>query len=226
VVRVLDVDVELLERQDRLAPHVGARVQGGEVEVPALVQDLGRPVLRLGRAKVEVLELGADVVGLEAHLLGALQGSPQDPPRIALVWLPARDLDVAEHPPGGLLQRAPGQDREAGRIGQGDHVGLLDRIEPRDRGPVEAHTALERVLELLRVDREALQLAEHVREPQPDEPNVTVPDHLHHVVGGLGAYGGGVVGHQFPPVGKAVGSLRESMRQGHDEGGTISAARR
>ena len=67
VVGVLDVDAQLLEREDRLAAHVGAGVERGQVEVAALVEDLGDAVLGLGGAEVEVLELGADVVVVEAH---------------------------------------------------------------------------------------------------------------------------------------------------------------
>ena len=49
VVGVLDVDAELLEREDRLAAHVGAGVERGQVEVAALVEDLGHAALRLAR---------------------------------------------------------------------------------------------------------------------------------------------------------------------------------
>ena len=56
VVGVLDVDAELLEREHRLAPHVGARVERRQVEVAALVEHLGA----LGVLEEEVLELGAD----------------------------------------------------------------------------------------------------------------------------------------------------------------------
>ena len=54
VVGVLDVDAELLERQHRLAAHVGAGVERREVEVAALVEHLGAVVV----AEEEVLELG------------------------------------------------------------------------------------------------------------------------------------------------------------------------
>ena len=67
VVGVLDVDAHLLQRQDGVAAHVGAGVERGQVEVAALVEDLGHAALGFGRAEVEVLELGADVVGVEAR---------------------------------------------------------------------------------------------------------------------------------------------------------------
>src|SRR5947208_1539243 len=60
---VLDVDAELLERQHRLATEIGAGIQRGEVEVAALVEDLGR----LAVAEVEVLQLSEDVREPEAN---------------------------------------------------------------------------------------------------------------------------------------------------------------
>ena len=186
VVGVLDVDAHLLQRQDRLAAHVGAGVERGQVEVAALVEHLRHAVLGLGGAEVEVLELGPDVVGVEAELLGPLQGALQDPARVALVGLAAGHADVAEHPRDGVLfLGAPGQQLEGRRIRHRDHVRLLDRVEARDRGPVEAHAAVEGVLELGGVDREALQLAEHVREPEPHEADVVLLDHLDDVSGAL-----------------------------------------
>ncbi len=180
VVGVLDVDAELLERQDRLAPHVRSRVQRRQVEVAALVQHLG-PVLVL---EEEVLELGANVEGVEAHLLRPLQGAAQHVARVPLVRRALRGQDVAEHPPDTLLVRAPRQHRERRRIRHGDHVGLLDRVEARDRRAVEAHAALEGLGELGRADRERLQLAEDVGEPEPDEPDLALVHESHDVLGG------------------------------------------
>ena len=78
MVGVLDVDAELLQRQDRLPAHVGAGVERGQVEVAALVEDLGAAVAGARVLEVEVLELGPDVVGVEAEVLGALERAPQD----------------------------------------------------------------------------------------------------------------------------------------------------
>ena len=68
-----------------------------------------------------------------------------------------------------------------------DHVGLLDRVEAGDRGAVEAHAALERVVELGGVDREALELPEDVGEPEADEAQVVLLDDPLDVVGRLRA---------------------------------------
>ena len=172
VVGVLDVDAELLEREHRLAAHVGAGVERGEVEVAALVEDLGRVLV----LEQEVLELRADVEGVEAHRARALERSAQDVARVALVGRALGREDVAEHPRDALLVRAPREHREGRGVGHGDHVGLLDGVEAGDRGAVEAHPALEGVVELGRVDRERLELAEDVGEPEADEADVVLVD--------------------------------------------------
>ena len=63
VMRVLGVNPELFEREHRLAPQIGAGVECREIEVAALVEDLGR--LRI--PEVVVLELGTDVEMVKAH---------------------------------------------------------------------------------------------------------------------------------------------------------------
>ena len=107
VVRVLDVDAELLEREHRLAAHVGAGVERREVEVAAVVEHLGRAV---GVAEEVVLELGPDVERVEAHALGALERAPQDVARIALVRRALGREHVAEQARDALLLGAPRQD--------------------------------------------------------------------------------------------------------------------
>jgi hypothetical protein len=57
VVRVLDRDAHLLERQHGLAAKVARDVERGEIEVAAVVEGLGALVI----GEVEELELGADV---------------------------------------------------------------------------------------------------------------------------------------------------------------------
>ncbi len=178
VVGVLDVDAQLLQRQHRLAAHVRAGVQRRQVEVAALVQHLGRR----GVSEQEVLELRAHVERVEAHRLRALDRAAQHMARVALVrGFLGRD-HVAEHAPHALLLRTPRQHRERARVGHRDHVRLLDRVEARDRGAVEAHPRLERVVKLRRVDRERLQLPEDVREPEADEADVVLAHERLHVL--------------------------------------------
>src|ERR671921_888633 len=87
------LDAELLQRQDGLAPDVGAGVERREVEVAAVVEHLGRARV----LEQEVLELGADVERVEAHVAHALLGAPEDVARVALVGLALGRADVGEH---------------------------------------------------------------------------------------------------------------------------------
>jgi hypothetical protein len=186
VVGVLDIDPELLERKDRVAPDVRAGVERGEVEVAALVEDLGAA----GVAEQEVLELGADEEVVEPHLVRPLHGPAQDVPRVALVRLALGGDDVGEHAgdAAAVLLRAPRQHVERLGVGHRDHVRLLDRVEAGDRRPVEAHAALERVVELVGVDRERLQLPEDVGEPQADEADPALLDERLDIVGAVRSF--------------------------------------
>src|SRR5919112_2571399 len=69
VVGVFDVYAKLLQRQDRLTPKARGRVEGGQVEVAAVVERCGR----CGVLEVEVLELGAAVEVVKAHLVCPLE---------------------------------------------------------------------------------------------------------------------------------------------------------
>ena len=117
------------------------------------------------------------------------QRAAQHVARVALVGLALGRQDVAEHPADALLLGPPGQHRERRRVRHGDHVGLLDRVEAGDRGAVEAHPALEGVVELGGVDRERLQLAQDVGEPEPDEADLALLDERLDVGRGLGLVG-------------------------------------
>ena len=89
--------------------------------------------------------------------------------------------DVAEHP--GALAADPALEREhleRGRVRHRDHVGLVDPGEALDRRAVEPDALLEGRLQLGRRHRDALERAQHVGEPQPDEPDVPLlqrPEH-------------------------------------------------
>ena len=136
-----------------------------------------------------------------AHVLGPLERAPHDPARVALVGLAARHADVAEHARHRPFLRAIGEDRERLRVGHGDHVRLLDGVEAGDRGAVEAHAPVERVVDLLLGDGEALQLPEDVREPQSDELDVALLHRRHDLVSRH---------HRLPPRGQACGAASQS----------------
>ena len=162
VVVVLDRDADLLERLDRLVAQLGRRVLRRHREVAALVERLRARVV----LEEEVLELGADVERVEAHALHPVERLAQDVARVALVRLAVGRDDVADHPADLRLARAPRHDDERLRIGDRDHVRLLDRVEAGDRRAVEAHPVVERALELVGRDREALQMPLEVVEPE------------------------------------------------------------
>src|SRR5215212_6644480 len=162
--------MKVAQCEDHVAAEVGGDVQGRQVEVPALVQDLGPLVV----AEEKELELRTEVVVVEAHLLRTIEGAAHDVTGVALVGLAAGLEHVAEDAADRVLGAAPGEDPEGVGVGHGDHVGLLDAVEARDRGPVEAHAVGERVLQLVLADRERLELAEDVGEPEPDELDVLV----------------------------------------------------
>ncbi len=163
VVDVLDRDPHGLERLDRVVAKVARGVHRRHGEVAAFVERLGALVV----LEEEVLELGADVEGVEAHRVHALERAAQDVAGIAVVGLPVGRDDVADHPRDADV--AVRHELEGGRVGNRDHVGFLDRVEPGDRRAVEAHPVVERALELGGRDREALQVAFDVGEPEVDE---------------------------------------------------------
>ena len=75
---------------------------------------------------------------------------------------------------------APRQDLEGRRVRLGEHVGLVDPGEALDRRAVEADALGEGALELGRRDGHRLEGAEHVGEPQPDEPDVALLERAEH----------------------------------------------
>ena len=180
VERVLDGDAGRLETLDRPTADVGALVVGGEVEVDRVVErhrrDRGVVVLQ-----VEELDLGC------AHELEALGGgrgevAPQDLSRVALERLAVQVGNVAEDAGGQLLAVGAGHELEAVRIGVGEHVALLHPAEPVDGGTVELHALLEGRVELHGGDGDRLDLAEHVGEPEPNQPDPSFLDGPQHVV--------------------------------------------
>ena len=177
VVRRAHRDAEPLQCKDRGSPVLVGDVEGGEIEVAATVEHL-----RIGAAvpEVEVLDLRADI-GAEAEVVGPFKIALQHPPRVAGEWLAVGSDDVAEHAAYVSL-RAPRQDLKGCGVGPRQHVLLLVAREPIDRAAVELHALGESNLELCRRDRERLQEAEDVCEPQPDEADASFLDGSQHIL--------------------------------------------
>ncbi len=178
VVAVLDADAHLLEHEGRLAAQVARHVLRRQVEVPALVHNLG-PV---GGAEVKVLELRADEEAVA--LLGGLgERALECPARVGLLRLARRLEHVAEHPgdpPVAIV--VPREDDERRGIGHGDHIALLDPRHPLHRRAVEPDPLVERPLELVDRDRHRLQEPQDVGEPQPHEPHALARGCLEHLL--------------------------------------------
>ena len=178
VVVVLDRDADALERLNRLVPQLGGGVERRHREVTALVERLGALVV----LEEEVLELGPDVEGVEAHAAHPVERLAQHVARVALVRLTVRGDDVADHPADDRLARTRRHDPERRGVGDRDHVRLLDRVEAGDRRAVEAHPVVERGFDLARGDREALQVPLEIGEPEEHVRDLLLLDLLQHLL--------------------------------------------
>ena len=155
-------------------------VGGGEVEVRAVVERCRAAVV--GRSEVEELHLRGDVER-EARARGPGRGCGAAPgggrPRRACRrGCRCRRTSRAS----GACGSAHGSSSKLFGVGAGEHVALLHPGEAVDRRAVERHALLEGVLQLGRADGEALQLAEHVGEPQPHEAHAALLDRAQDVV--------------------------------------------
>ena len=182
VVAELDGDAHALEEADGVAAEVGRVGAGHVVEVARAVHGHRLPV-RAGLVRLQEVELDLRVgEAREAPVRGPVQHAAQHVPRVGGGGPAVRGEHVAEHPGALSLVAAPGQDLEGRGIGLQQHVRLGDAGVSVDRGAVEAQALREGVLHLGRRQGHRLQGADHVREPEPDEPDVPVLDGAEHVV--------------------------------------------
>ena len=118
---------------------------------------------------------------MKPRALRPLEVAPQHLAGVALERGAVEVEDVAEDPRLGR-GIGPREQLEAVGVGPGEHVALLHPGEAVDRRAVERHALLEGVLQLGGADREALQLAEDVGEPQPHEADAALLDRAQDVV--------------------------------------------
>ncbi len=179
VVAVLHRDAHGLQHRDRGAPEVVCDAVRRVIVVAAGV-DRPRPGAWFRPfPEQEELDLGVRVEG-EAELRGPGQVALEHPARVRVRRRPVGQQDVAEHPGDSGVLPAPRQQLERGRVRAQDHVRLVDPGEAFDRGTVEADPVGERALQLGGGDRHRLQRAEHVGEPEPDEPDVPLLQRAQH----------------------------------------------
>ena len=180
VVRRLDPDPELLERVHHLLADLGAEVLG-EVEVAGRVvrQRLHGAVLALQQ---EELELGAGVQR-EAELLRPIELAAQDAARVTGEGVAVRVVHVADDARAAGVElllavradaRLPRDRAEGGQVGHQEHVRLGDPGEALDARSVEPLAVLDRLLQLVHRDLDALHLAHDVGELEADEAQVAV----------------------------------------------------
>ncbi len=179
VVAELHRDAHRLQHRDRLAAEVHPDVLRGVVEIAGGVAR-GGPLAVDGLVlEQEELDLGVGVEG-EAEVGGLGQDALEDVARVGVGGRAVGHQDVAEHPGGAGGLGAPGQDLERAGIRLGDHVGFVHSGESFDGRTVEADAFVEGLLQLRRGDRDRLQEAQYVGEPQTDEANVALfesPEH-------------------------------------------------
>ena len=177
VVGELHGDPHGLQHAHRAAPEVLDHAAGDVVEVALVVHGHGLPragVQLRGAQQVELdLRRG---VAREPHVGGLGKHPLEHAPGICGGGLTVRGLEVAEHAGRGLVLAAPRQQLERGGVRLQQHVRLEHPGQSLDRGAVEAETFLERGLHLRRGQRDGLQGAHDVREPEPHEAHVPVLD--------------------------------------------------
>ena len=181
-------DREIAALDARTVTHVAGLVVGivvgrqfGRVQLEAGVVGIG---LVLHVVEHEELGFGADIdrvadtLGLEVGfcLLGGAA-------RVTVIGFARDRIENVADQHHGRLREERVHVRRLG-VGHQHHVGLVDRLPARDRGPVEHHAVGKHVLVHRRnVHRDVLPLALRVGEAQIDVLHVVVLDLLENIVG-------------------------------------------
>src|SRR5262245_51417487 len=163
-------------------PEGRFRVKVVETEVVALIE--------ADVVEDEEFQLRADVDGVgQAELLDVLFGLLGHEARVAgVIATGHRVFHVADQDQRLMLGKRVQLRRR--RIREEQHVRLVDRLEPANRGPVEANAFGEKVFsQLVSRDREMLPGPRQVREPQVYDLNALLFGELNYVFWG----------HSLPP---------------------------
>ena len=177
MVRVLDRNAQLLEREDGIAPQIARVIERSKIEVAAGVEHFESFAV----LEIVVLDLGAHVHHI-AELLSARHHFGEHRARITIVDAAFRGADRTEHTRDRVLSRTPGQDLEGGRIGKCEHIGFVIQRKALHTACIEAHALFKGVFELARNNSERLHIAEHIAEPEAHEMNVPALDGLQYEI--------------------------------------------
>ena len=180
VVCRLDPDPEFLERVHHLLADLGAEVLG-EVEVTGRImrQRLHGAVLALQQ---EELELGAGVQG-EAELLCPIELPTEDPARVTGERVAVGVIDITDDARAAGVElllavwadsRLPWDRAEGRQVRDQEHVRLGDARKAFDARAVEPLAVLDRLLQLVHRNLDALHLSHDVGELEADEAQVAV----------------------------------------------------
>ena len=124
VVGGFDLKAHVTQCKDNIPPDIFSRVSGCEIEIGAVVLELGGgyPIVHLEQEKLK-FRAGIERV---AHLCCFGHGLAQDVAGIAFKRLVAVRLDIADKPGNLSFLGSPGEDCIGCRVGLEDHVGFFD----------------------------------------------------------------------------------------------------
>ena len=173
MMRVLNGNAHLLEREHRFAAKVGRVVERRQIEIAALVDRLRRGIA----LEAEILDRRADIDRI-AHRACTLQHIHEHMARVAGSRRPVGRAQIAEHARHAIVARAPWQHLESRRIRVHEHIGILQTRKPVDRRAVKADAFFKRDFDIGRRNGDIFQIAENIGEPQSQKANVALFDLL------------------------------------------------
>ena len=179
MVVVLDRDTHRFKRAHGDFADVVPDIDRVDVEVSGVVEELDSPLV----LEVEVLRLRPDVHVRASVVLETAQGANQDVARVAVVRRSVGGCGSGRTCAStGPRRSGKGSAWAVSGTGKRDHVALLDPLVALNGGAVEAHSLLKGARQLLRGDREGLEEAQDVGEPEADRADVMLLHVVHDVV--------------------------------------------
>ena len=176
VVAEFDGDADFFEHGHCLAAEVLHDAAGGVVEVGFVIHGHGESVgAELGGFEQVELNFGRGVAG-EAHLRCLVEHALEHAAGVGGANLTVGGEHVTEHAGGVVFFTAPGQNLEGGGVRLQQHVGFVDAGETLNRGTIKAQALVEGAFYLGGCERDGLEGADHVGEPEADEADVALFD--------------------------------------------------